>query len=835
MINILRTKFSYLRNFGDEFEQAIIRLIACLLLSIYTYFCYAYQSMDVAVVKLFIATIPCCLLFAYWAFNDKKINPTRLNLAILTGVGAATYALALSDEIGAPIIVIYFWIILGNGLRFGSKYLLINTIITLVGFTIVMQVSPFWSNHLYVSFGILFAMIILPIYINVLLKRLQIAVDDAKAANIAKSQFLANMSHEIRTPLNGVIGMSDMLSTTELNHEQKDYLETIQSSAKSLFSLIEDILDISKIEAGRTDISFTKFNLFEFLDSIDKMMRPLAENKGLTCRFHITPDVPNSLMGDEKHLSQILINLISNSIKFTKNGSIDIGVSTITSTSDHIRLRFEIIDTGIGIADDIQSKIFDKFTQADETITSTYGGTGLGTSIAKNLVELMGGDIGLNSKLEVGTTFWFELVFNKTLQSESDLLNLIKDKKLLLVSTYGNKHSSLVNIIENMSIQWDHAITGPYAKKLIRTQDNYNTSYDLVIIDQSGIGMDPDSFANEIKADPNTSNLKFVMLLDENSDYSNLNRSWYYSSLSSPIKREELINILLAANPDKLETITSTAEQAQIDIQLNIVVGEDNTTNQKVIRRYLESSGHNVDIFENGELVLDAIENRKYDLIILDMHMPKLDGIDTAKLYKFLYTSENQVPIIILTANATLDAENLCKEVGVNAYLTKPIKREKLLEIIYSLISTDAQSVIPDISNINKPKLTLVHTNKPTSDNIIDNSILDNLALLGDDNTFMNDLIHGFLNDSKKLMNIIQVSNDLNNYHDIADNVHAMKGSAHSIGAIAMAKCATDIYKIALSNDHSTLSTHLNSLSELYKQTQTALIDYLEKMDSAAL
>ncbi|MGK0298136.1 MAG: two-component system sensor histidine kinase RpfC, partial [Gammaproteobacteria bacterium] len=222
MNNIFKIHINKLRYFGIEFEQAIIRLFACVIFTIYSSLCYHYGAIDISVVYVFFATIPCSILFAIWSFNDKKINPLRLNLAIFTGVGATTFALALSGETGAPFLVIYFWIILGNGLRFGNKYLIINAIASIVCFSIVIEVNPYWSNQLYASFAILFSMIILPIYINMLLKRLQIAVNEAKDANKAKTMFLANMSHEIRTPLNGVIGMSDMLSTTHLNKEQND-------------------------------------------------------------------------------------------------------------------------------------------------------------------------------------------------------------------------------------------------------------------------------------------------------------------------------------------------------------------------------------------------------------------------------------------------------------------------------------------------------------------------------------------------------------------------------------------------------------------------------------
>lgn len=825
-----------LRDFGIEFEQATIRLVACSILTAYSFICYLLGDMDIAILHVFLATIPACLLFMYWSYNDKNINPLRMYLAILTGVSIPTFALSLSNEVAAPIIVIYFWILLGNGLRFGSKYLPVNTALTLLGFSIVMKVSPFWSNHIYVSLGVIFAMIILPIYVFVLLKRLQSAVDEAKAANMAKSQFLANMSHEIRTPLNGIIGMGEILSTTNLNIEQQDYLSTIQASAKTLFSLIEDILDIAKIEAGKTEVEYKIFDIYKTVKTISRMLSPQAESKGLTFRSHIDPRIPIKVVCDETLLTQILTNLIGNAIKFTNSGFIDFSISISTQSGTHFTLYIEVIDSGIGISKAAQSQIFEKFTQADSSISKRFGGTGLGTSIAKNLVELMGGRIGLTSEENKGSTFWFELPIAYTRPDEKsniDGILLSNLKRVLLVATHGIKHSTLINSFEEFGINWDHAITGPDALTIIQTSLERNIRYELIIVDHGGLGMDPELFASNITNIHTFRNMKFALLMEEG-NYS-INKSYYSSILTYPINPSCLYNTLYASLPENIETPHENSwEQKNLkQNKLRIVVGEDNLTNQKVLIKTLELEGHHVDAFENGELVLDALEANVYDLIILDMHMPILDGIDTVKTYRFTTSTSQQLPIIMLTANATIDAVNKCKEIGVDTYLTKPFQKDRLLESIYEVTNRNHEQ-LNTINPIGKPRLKLIQNTKSNQDKIINIEILNNLALLDKNVAFMNDLINGFLKDSRALIQAIMDALRNNKYQLISDHAHAMKGSAQSIGAASLANCASLIYKYSVNESHESVSAQCNELITEFNRTEAALLTYLKKLDIAA-
>ena len=350
-------------------------------------------------------------LFCWILWSPGKSNARRI-IGMITDYGLMSTAMALMGEPLAWLYVIMMWVTVGNGLRYGNRYLAGAVSMAAVGFAAVLLTNDYWGQNISLGFGLLVGLVAVPMYLSNLLRQLTRATQEAHRANEAKSRFLANMSHEFRTPLNGLSGMSELLATTQLDSEQRECLSTIQASTRSMLALVEDVLDISAIEAGKLKLDVVEFAPRELIENIGMILLPQARAKKLDYSVHIASDVPDRLLGDTRHLRQVLLNLAGNAVKFTDTGAVRLEVKLLVSTGEKVSLRFTVTDTGIGIPESLQSKLFEAFEQADVSLSRRYGGTGLGTTIAKGLAEAMGGTIGFQSVEQSGSSFWVEIPFD---------------------------------------------------------------------------------------------------------------------------------------------------------------------------------------------------------------------------------------------------------------------------------------------------------------------------------------------------------------------------------------------------------------------------------------
>src|SRR6185437_939834 len=344
---------------------------------------------------------------------STNVSPARRVFAQFADVAAITWYMTVFGESAAPLFLLYIWVTLGSGFRFGPRYLISELAMSVLGFGLVLYLNEFWRAHLALGAGLLIGMIAVCMYVLTLVRRMFDAVARAEAANLAKRRFISMVSHELRTPLNAIIGMADLLRDTPLSREQADMLQTLRGSSRVMLGLVEDVLDFSKIEAGKLTLEKIDFDLHALVNSTCRIVSAQAAAKGVEFVVSLMPEVPPAVRGDPHHLRQVLINLAGNAVKFTEKGSVTVHVSVQGETPSAVRLKFSIRDTGIGIAPEAQARIFDSFTQADDSTSRRFGGTGLGTTIAKQLTELMGGRIGMESAVGLGSTFWFEIAFDK--------------------------------------------------------------------------------------------------------------------------------------------------------------------------------------------------------------------------------------------------------------------------------------------------------------------------------------------------------------------------------------------------------------------------------------
>ena len=407
---------SRLANRPDsEHGQALLRLIIFSGVMVYMLLGAYFGGLDKAVSNTALAMSSVGVtvglgLFCWILWSPGKSNARRI-IGMVTDYGLMSTAMALMGEPLAWLYVIMMWVRVGNGLRYGNRYLAGAVTMAAIGFAAVLLTNTYWGHNTSLGFGLLVGLVAVPMYLSNLLRQLTRATDEAHRANEAKSRFLANMSHEFRTPLNGLSGMSELLATTQLDSEQRECLSTIQASTRSMLALVEDVLDISAIEAGKLKLDVVDFAPRELIENIGMILLPQARAKKLDYSVHIASDVPDRLRGDIRHMRQVLLNLAGNAVKFTDEGAVRLEVRKLAGAAEKVSLRFTVTDTGIGIPQNVQARLFEAFEQADVSLSRRYGGTGLGTTIAKGLAEAMGGTIGFESTERQGSSFWVDIPF----------------------------------------------------------------------------------------------------------------------------------------------------------------------------------------------------------------------------------------------------------------------------------------------------------------------------------------------------------------------------------------------------------------------------------------
>jgi two-component system sensor histidine kinase RpfC len=866
---------------GDsEHEQAIIRVAIMAGIALY------FQAFGWIADGVAFNTGPGALLAAShtvfavaifaWIVIAPRVHPTRRYVGMVGDIAALSIALVLEGEHASHLFLLYLWVTLGNGFRYGLRELWAAVTISALAFAAVIAITPFWQHILQLSLGLLVLIVVIPAYSATLIRRLYQAKAQAESASAAKGRFVANVSHELRTPLNAIIGIGDILDQSNLNADQHDMLSTLRSAGRSLLSMIEEILDFSRLDAGRMPSEPVAFDLHRGMGELHALLRPQAAAKGLRLALHVDPAVPADVVGDWNNLRRIVTNLVANAIKFTDAGFvlIDIGVAAGAGT-ERQTLRIAVVDTGIGIAPDARARIFESFTQADDAVNRRYGGTGLGLAIVRQLCELLGGAITVESELGRGSIFTLELPLSVV--HGADRPEALRGApSLMVLSADAYAFTDIIRPLAGTGVMPRLAQNELQARHMLEDEAPA-WRHGIVAIDGRGLGeVEAIGIADRLARLRGPEDLRFILLYPAMGLTASAELKTRYLGFVDPAREPEALTALLGAATAMVPGSpifargpgvalpplgTGLPSPPEPEISGRILVAEDNPINRKVIGRMLENAGHRVAFAENGDEALDLLEAGNIDLLVLDINMPGMSGIDVVKLYRMSRLGdETEVPIVALSADATAATREECLRSGCKAFLTKPVESALLLGTVGELLAAGVERRTFTIPLTASPLAAAGEPAPPSepadpfddeaeapgtvtniaahprfqpgaSGHVIDRAALAALESLDMTGDFVTEVIGEYLSDARQLLDTLRRAVEEGDLKAFLDTVHALRSSSANVGAQHLHQICSELAGTTRPRLDQMGRTYVEQIDREFERYARAIGRYLAAVD----
>ncbi len=673
-----------------ELEQTLLRLLLVLIgmtyglvINYWGVFDDGYLTSVVALGYFYVIFSIVSILHVYLRPEGQK---WRHRIYMCIDILVTSIVMHNFGEYGVPFFIFYVWLTVGNGFRYGHTELILCAGLSLCGFITMSLFTPYWREEYLISVACVMLLSIIPMYVAIMLKRLQEAKDIAVQANKEKTRFLANVSHEIRTPLNAVMGFSGMLARETDGAKQAQLTRNINDASASLMSLVEGVLDFSRIESGHVHIAKEAFNVYGLIRSVEGMFSMQAGQGGV--RYFTDVDVALSpcVMGDADRLRQVLVNLVGNAVKFTSHGEIKVRVSKFQDEGDAERILFEVSDTGVGIPAAMQSRIFERFRQADDSVQRRYRGTGLGTSIAKHLVELMGGRIGVESEENKGSRFWFHIPLIGV--SGDQHVTSMSDDMPPECCVVGGRQSqgTLVAALPDIRVFESHDDLA--GSDMILGESCVIVDCQVVVHDE---------IENIVRMGHKAGTCLVAYLEDEHT-----RDEYFRTGFHLVINTYEHIDNILSYASRVLDTRTKNnlkedfAPYLKSGKKLSVLVTDDCRLNRHVMKAMLDDMEVESDFASSGPMALEKLRSGAYDILVLDIQMPGMSGFDVIELYKARNLEEKVIPIIVVTGDATAEICEKCDQLGVSRFLLKPVDQDKLYYALISLLAPGGYEPNPD-------------------------------------------------------------------------------------------------------------------------------------------